>query len=1670
MTRLLAPRIFFRLVLVAICWMVVSTAVFAEALNPFKPYQPNPELKKQLDAGAGRYQLSQISPAAYQALYKGLGSHAEISLPTTNGTITLMLDQTQDMMATKGFEVTERNGKSTKSVAYQYGRYYQGKIDGDAGSNVAISFFENGQVIGVAYSSAKGGNLVIGRIEQKDKPFLDRPLVVFDDQDLKAKNNFLCGQLDDDGRKPKQNLLPQYGQQAKSVNATCKSIKFYLEGGYTLYQAMGNSVIASTNHLTGIFNVVNNLYNVERVHISINRIQINSALDNIPTATSRDVLFAFRDNLVGGFPEDLAHYFTANLGLGGVAYLGVLCEPQVEFRTGMSDVNTDFQTLPLYSWSANVTAHEIGHNIGSPHTQWCGWDKGNGVIGNIDSCYATEPDASSTACYTGPTVGRAGTVMSYCHLTGSVDLANGFGPLPSALLRGSFDNATCLTGLAAPAITITAAANQCPGENVNLTVTSVPGATYIWRGPNGFTALGNPALLANFDDTKSGVYSVEVQVNGCTYSPFPVSIKSKCINFASPKLLGAVCNGDNLPINFTIGTPTTPTTVAVLQLGNGTGSFGVPTVLGTYTNQAVVNTSAPISGFAEGTYRLRIALTHKGVTTFEYLPLGIGIINKTATPTTPTPVSTCPNKSVTLTAPTNGFANQWVSSGGSVVGTANTFATPNLTNNTTYSLRQTETINANVGSANPANGSYRVQAEVLYNFLRVYRPMILNGFRVDADAAGSVTIVAQDSVTGAIVATATRTVVPGINNISGLNLNIPAGVYRLKGTGTTVGLFRTTSAPGFPFRIAGVCEMAGSNNSAGFNTDFYYWFYNLSVSYGRCQSASANYVINVSSLAQPTITNIGSTSLCQGGSVTLEAPTGAGLTYLWSNNATTRTINVTAGGSYTVQTIAGTCTSAASAATVVTVNTRPTTPAITSVGATTFCQGGSVTLEAPTGTGLTYLWSNNATTRTIDVTTGGSYTVQTIVGTCTSSVSAATIVTVNPAPTLPTITAVGATTFCQGGSVTLEAPTGTGLTYLWSNNATTRTIDVTTGGTYTVQTIAGTCTSLVSAATIVTVNPVPTLPTITAVGATTFCQGGSVTLEAPTGTGLTYLWSNNATTRIINVTSGGSYTVQTIAGTCTSSVSAATIVTVNPVPTLPTITAVGATTFCQGGTVTLEAPTGTGLTYLWSNNATTRTINVTSGGSYTVQTIAGTCTSLVSAATIVTVNPVPTLPTITAVGATTFCQGGTVTLEAPTGTGLTYLWSNNATTRTIDVTTGGSYTVQTIAGTCTSSVSAATIVTVNPVPTLPNITANGPTTFCQGGTVTLEAPTGAGLTYLWSNNATTRTINVTAGGSYTVQTIAGTCTSSVSAATIVTVNPVPTLPTITAVGATTFCQGGSVTLEAPTGTGLTYLWSNNATTRTIDVTTGGTYTVQSIAGTCTSSVSAATIVTVNPVPTLPTITAVGATTFCQGGSVTLEAPTGTGLTYLWSNNATTRTIDVTTGGSYTVQTIAGTCTSLVSAATVVTVNPLPTAPTITRSADTLSIVALPGLTITWLLNGNPVVGNGTRLTITQTGNYTATVTTPEGCDATSPILSVLTELPVVAQSRLMVYPNPTSGLLNLDFGVASQRNIQIRNVLGQVVLHQAISTGTTILDLTDLAAGTYWIEATSLRPTKFVKQ
>lgn len=56
----------------------------------------------------------------------------------------------------------------------------------------------------------------------------------------------------------------------------------------------------------------------------------------------------------------------------------------------------------------------------------------------------------------------------------------------------------------------------CDGSTLNLTAASLPGATYTWSGPNGFTSNVQNPVLTNVTPSASGSYSVSATLNGCT--------------------------------------------------------------------------------------------------------------------------------------------------------------------------------------------------------------------------------------------------------------------------------------------------------------------------------------------------------------------------------------------------------------------------------------------------------------------------------------------------------------------------------------------------------------------------------------------------------------------------------------------------------------------------------------------------------------------------------------------------------------------------------------------------------------------------------------------------------------------------------------------------------------------------------------------------------------------------------------------------------------------------------------------------------------------------------------------------------------------------------------------------------------------------------------------------
>ncbi len=650
-------------------------------------------------------------------------------------------------------------------------------------------------------------------------------------------------------------------------------------------------------------------------------------------------------------------------------------------------------------------------------------------------------------------------------------------------------------------------------------------------------------------------------------------------------------------------------------------------------------------------------------------------------------------------------------------------------------------------------------------------------------------------------------------------------------------------------------------------------YYSIATNINQCTKQSNTVAVTVNTIPN-TVTPLGSTAFCTGGSVTLSAPTtgtGTPYTYLWYYNGlpagtpnTNSTYTATAAGSYyVVVSSASTGCTSQSATTTVTVGAGPSA-SITPSGPQGLCAGDSLVLTSNTAPGLTYDWLKNGTsigvtTPTLTVknsapTGAGTYTVKVTIAsqpTCssTTSTSGATVVTINPLPTVTISNGTAPTTFCAGGNVNLTASSSSATSYQWYNNsvaipgAIVNPYSATTTGSY----VAVGTTSLgcrgASNAISVTVNPLPVV-TATPASSSTFCAGGSVTINGPAGLS-TYQWKNNGvnvptggTSASYTATATGLYTLTATNGNSCSNTSIPVSVQANPAPDSTTTPTAGNANICQGGTITLKAAVNPNYSYQWQRNGTNvgtgNSFTATTAGSYTVKltnTVTG-CTST-SQAIVVIVNAPPTA-TATRVGPPTICAGDSTLLTANTGSALKYQWNYNGvpvspqdTFSSFYAKQQGNYSVTiTNIGGC-STTSANVTVTVNPTPAA-FITYNTPLNFCEGSAVVLNANTGISLSYIWLVNGTPST-NVSTSyianttGIYSVKTTNSFGCSTISDTLRVTANPKP---------APVISRNGSTLSTVQTYANYQWFFNNVAmggeTNQSLNFTQNGAYKVRVI--------------------------------------------------------------------------------------------------------------------------------------------------------------------------------------------------------------------------------------------------
>ncbi len=354
-------------------------------------------------------------------------------IPQKNGDKLELLLERQEILS-HDFEVTDQKGNVTP---FDPGTFYTGQVLERYAKQTSIASLSIAGDEIMAMMNIGGKNYVLGAVRNNEgKKTTD--YVFYNDENLQIPNTYECGtetslhQLDN----------PMTAGQAKS--GTAKNIvRVQFEADYQMYQDFGNSISNTANYVTGLFNMVATIYHQEGIVTQISKIVVWNSADPYGISSSVGsgaVLNKFRDRKnITGITGDLAHLLsTKPVGHGGIAWVDVLCFPTIGYRTAYSNISTTYNNFPLYSWTIDVVTHEMGHNLGSPHTHDCSW----GTAGNqaLDNCAAP-----SGGCAAGPAPTNGGTIMSYCHLTSAGKNFNlGFGTQPGNLIRNKVAAATCL--------------------------------------------------------------------------------------------------------------------------------------------------------------------------------------------------------------------------------------------------------------------------------------------------------------------------------------------------------------------------------------------------------------------------------------------------------------------------------------------------------------------------------------------------------------------------------------------------------------------------------------------------------------------------------------------------------------------------------------------------------------------------------------------------------------------------------------------------------------------------------------------------------------------------------------------------------------------------------------------------------------------------------------------------------------------------------------------------------------------------------------------------------------------------------------------------------------------------------------------------------------------------
>lgn len=541
-----------------------------------------------------RVAVLEYEPAQYQKLKQQGAEELTISLPTAAGDLKLNL--VQNKIFTEDFIL---NTDKATNLPYSRGLHYKGHVEGQPNSMVAISFYDD--EVAAVVNTVEGNKFVVGH----SNAFRRESFVVYD-----------ASKISGPAMDCSSEELPNYEERLHSIKqqvleqrSADKCVRIYFELGKSVFDNKGGAAGAA-DYISSVFNFVAALYANEQITVVISEIFVWSTNEPYSTSSTTNALYNFGSAKKDNFNGDLAQFvrLKPSGSMSGVAWLDVLCYNYFGLsqsgRFSVTEVLPTFASLPTYSWSVEVVTHELGHNLGSPHTQSCTW-----TGGPIDNCAATEG-----GCPKGPAPTNGGTIMSYCHLTSyGINFNNGFGPKPGARIRDRVNAAACLGQCAA-----SVACNPPSGLSVTNITSNAVTLNWASSGASAYAVQYKNTNTSTWTTATSSTTSLSFNLTGLAVgSNYNWQVKSICGSSSSGYTAGTFSTNSSscvstAPSNLSSSNNSSSSTTVSWSAVSGANSYEVQykrSTVSTWSTAATATTalSWTLSSLTSGiTYDWRI--------------------------------------------------------------------------------------------------------------------------------------------------------------------------------------------------------------------------------------------------------------------------------------------------------------------------------------------------------------------------------------------------------------------------------------------------------------------------------------------------------------------------------------------------------------------------------------------------------------------------------------------------------------------------------------------------------------------------------------------------------------------------------------------------------------------------------------------------------------------------------------------------------------------------------------------------------------------------------------------------------------------------------------------------------------------------------------------------------